>query len=179
MARIADPGDSQRHLEALNTGKTDYTQSPIKFNTIKFSDGSYQGDFSHDRCCSYCNKGEINSELSKLKNQHPSSTFYVFTLKTVAHHRTLSPHLWDADKLSWTYRPLSLWLVLRHTVINELAKRKPALIMSEFSRDSLQPLSSGWELEGREQGVTWNRNHTAFSFLYSHSFFKDVQSKPV
>lgn len=100
MARIADPGDSQRHLEALNTGKTDYTQSPIKFNTIKFSDGSYQGDFSHDRCCSYSNKGEINSELSKLNNQHPSSTFYVFTFETVAHHRTLSPHLWDADKLS-------------------------------------------------------------------------------
>lgn len=37
MARIADPGDGQRHLGALNTGKRDYTEGPIKFNTININ----------------------------------------------------------------------------------------------------------------------------------------------
>lgn len=37
---------------------------------------------------------------NKLNNRHPSSTFYVVTFETVAHHRILPPHLRDADKLS-------------------------------------------------------------------------------
>lgn len=37
MARIADPGDGQRHLQALNTGKSEYTERPIKFNTIEIN----------------------------------------------------------------------------------------------------------------------------------------------
>lgn len=88
MARIADPGDGQRHLEALNTGKSDYTEGPLEASKIKINNVF----FIHNICDSYfITRGEIHSEQTKPFKQ---PALYVLKFKTMVHHSIISPH-WE------------------------------------------------------------------------------------